>query len=120
MIEIVIGDKKYVFFNRYENCRDGFNHHSEVFAGHLSARAKCHYINRTWESYTYQSVMRQAVQVLIANEEEHVLWVEGRATGRQRWKKAEKDAALILPDGWESLPEEEKARRLNGVIEVLK
>lgn len=182
-IEYVIGSRKYSFYNRFGKCRDGFNHFTEVFLnGNSVYETKCHYINRTWESYDYQTVMMNAVRGLRSNEEVAVLYREGEKTGRKRWSKEEKvelfnksemiaefnvllealktrqedsgfgvlsgimalgsvlcdsekeandwklrmmkagtpSGALNLPEDWDSLPEEEKARRLNGVIEALK
>jgi len=182
-IEFIIGDRKYKFYGKYGNCRDGFNHFADLeINGVPVASAKVHYINRTWESYDYQTVMMNAMDVLIAEEQSNILFAEGQNTGRRRWKKEEKEllfsksallaeyslvkqklrdykessgfgtlagimalgnilckdekesndwklrmmqagtpqGALIMPEDWDQLPEEEKARRLNGCIEVMK
>jgi hypothetical protein len=46
----------------YKNARDGFNHVAKLYInGVLVDETKTHYINRTWESYEYQSVMQELV-----------------------------------------------------------
>lgn len=43
-----------------ENTRNGFRHLAELWENHaLSHKAKKVYINRTWERFTYESVLRQ-------------------------------------------------------------
>lgn len=50
------------FVNRFINSRDGFTHESELFEnGILIGRSRVHYLNRTWEKYTYQNAMKAAV-----------------------------------------------------------
>lgn len=46
---------------RYGDSRDGFNHFATLYnkEGGILGEAKIHYINRTWESYDYQSVLRR-------------------------------------------------------------
>ena len=47
----------------YQDCRDGFNHVAELWVcGELGrVTAKIHYINRTWESYPFQSVIKSVI-----------------------------------------------------------
>lgn len=48
---------------RYGDSRNGFNHFASLFIdGHEIETVKNHYINRTWESYTYQSVMQRLIE----------------------------------------------------------
>ena len=57
------------FKNEYKNSRSGFSHTSRLYnEDKLISEAKCNYLNRTWESYTFQSSMRQAVAKAIDNE----------------------------------------------------
>jgi hypothetical protein len=57
------------FINTSGNTRSGFFHKSKLyFNGELLAEARASYLNRTWEAYTYQSVMKQAVRNAIENE----------------------------------------------------
>ena len=47
---------------RYGKSRDGFNHFATLYInGVEDVTTKIHYINRTWEVYDFQSVIRQAV-----------------------------------------------------------
>jgi len=47
---------------RFEKARDGFNHIAVLLVdGREVERAKAHYINRTWESYEYESVVNEVI-----------------------------------------------------------
>jgi hypothetical protein len=58
------------FENEYKNTRSGFSHTSKLYheSGNLLAEAKCNYLNRTWESYPFQSSMKMAIAKAIDNE----------------------------------------------------
>lgn len=57
------------FINNYGSTRSGFFHTSKlVYNGEIISEARASYLNRTWESYPYQSVMKQAVRNAIDNE----------------------------------------------------
>ena len=58
------------FKNTYNSSRSGFSHTSELYDDNynLIATAKCNYINRTWEVYSFQSSMKMAVSKAIDNE----------------------------------------------------
>ena len=57
------------FKNEYKSTRNGFSHSSRLFIeGQEISQAKAHYLNRTWESYPFQSVMKQAVRNAIEGE----------------------------------------------------
>jgi len=46
----------------YKNSRDGFSHKAILLKNGVEVdSARCHYLNRTWESFPYQSVMRKLV-----------------------------------------------------------
>ena len=46
----------------WKKTRNGFKHEATLFLdGRESDRAKCCYLNRTWESYEYQSVMKELI-----------------------------------------------------------
>jgi len=56
-----ISDKIEIFANS-RKMRNGFNHYARLYInGQEDVETKIHYINRTWESYHFQSVIRQAV-----------------------------------------------------------
>lgn len=46
------------------DARNGFNHFAETADGRY-IKAKCHYINRTWEAYTYQTVLHKLCEAWI-------------------------------------------------------
>jgi len=47
----------------YKRMRDGFNHYATLYINGIEKdKAKVHYINRTWETYDYQTVMQNLVE----------------------------------------------------------
>ena len=69
MHKLSIEGKEIIFLNNSRGCPSGFMHETELFIdGWQASDARCHYINRTWERYTYQSVMLEAVHKLQACE----------------------------------------------------
>jgi len=58
------------FKNEYKSTRSGFSHTSRLYSdtGDLISEATCRYINRTWESYHFQSSMKAAVLKAIDSE----------------------------------------------------
>lgn len=58
------------FKNEYKSTRSGFSHRSLLLDdnGNVMGDAKCNYLNRTWESYPFQTSMRQAVYNAIESE----------------------------------------------------
>ena len=66
-----IDGKEVLFINAWRGCPSGFVHETELFIdGWQASAARCHYINRTWERYCYQSVMLEAVRKLQEEETE--------------------------------------------------
>lgn len=46
-----------------KSTRSGFRHEAVLFhRGNQIASAKCHYLNRTWEAYPYESVLYDVVE----------------------------------------------------------
>ena len=79
------------FINSARNTRSGFAHDTIVTIDTtLVHKTSAHYINRTWESYTYQSVMKKALDELIDEETERLRNEYKELTGRKRlprdWK----------------------------------
>ena len=67
--QLSIEGKEIVFVNTWRGTRSGFMHETELYInGWAATAAKCHYINRTWERYSYQSVLLQAVHNLQEEE----------------------------------------------------
>ena len=66
-----IGKNVYTFICSSRSTRSGFAHDCELIKNtscHLG-KATCHYLNRTWERYTYQSAMIETVRNKIADYE---------------------------------------------------
>jgi len=57
----------HIFHNEFKNSRNGFAHVSNMFTsdGYELTTARANYINRTWERFTFQSVMRSAVHEMV-------------------------------------------------------
>lgn len=62
-------EKEYTFICAYRSNRSGFVHECELHIGAQTFECKAQYYNRTWECYTYQSVMKGALY----NYKEYVL-----------------------------------------------
>lgn len=58
---IKVNDKDYVFICRSSRNRSGFTHDCEMQIGSQSFTRHVQYYNRTWENYTYQTVMMGAL-----------------------------------------------------------
>ena len=57
------------FKNSYGKTRNGFYHKTELYIdSKFILECKCNYINRTWESYPYQSVMKESLYKAIESE----------------------------------------------------
>ena len=60
-----INGRQAEFVNESRGTRSGFAHDTHLFInGYNYGEATCHYLNRTWERYTYQTVMLRAVDSL--------------------------------------------------------
>ncbi len=76
---------KYSFINRRESTRSGFKHISELFnEGAFECRAVCHYLNRTWESYPFQSSMKKCFRQLIDSRSKYLIDEYKRENNRSR------------------------------------
>ena len=60
-----LNGKNYNFICEYKNTRSGFKHECTVLnsANVQIGFAKICYMNRTWESYTFQTVLKKAARV---------------------------------------------------------
>ena len=57
------------FINSYGKTRNGFYHKTELYIdSEFILECKCNYLNRTWESYPYQSIMKDALYEAIESE----------------------------------------------------
>ena len=63
-----IDGKEIEFVNESLDTRHGFKHVTTMFINNCEyGRNTCYYLNRTWECYRYQTVMRGCVYMLIEN-----------------------------------------------------
>ena len=65
-IRIKEGNKNFMFICNSRDTRNGFAHDCNLFINdqHV-AGASCYYINRTWESWTFQTVCMKALALII-------------------------------------------------------
>jgi len=131
--------------------RNGFKHEATLLKnGRDIEFAKCCYINRTWESYEYQTVIQDLLDKtneltdrqkknFLKNAQAKVKQEIDRQFGtiasiaklgevfgkdkkeKNDWKTRMIKAGLegkglIMPDDWDTLSEDDKEARLNGVI----
>jgi hypothetical protein len=55
--------------NEHRDTRSGFTHISKLYRNNaLVCEAKCFYINRTWEVYSFQTSMKKVVSMAIEKE----------------------------------------------------
>jgi hypothetical protein len=130
-----------------QNTRYGFRHVASLRDKYFSevAKSKACYYNRTWESYTYQSVLKKVISAYFEGAEHEAFqkyadeYKEGSgiftavkaicAIGalecksdkeKNAWdKKMFAAAGLDFPYDWDSLSEEEKKSRLDKVKSVI-
>ena len=133
-----------------KSTRSGFNHFATLYIdGVERGEAKVHYINRTWESFDYETVINKLLdessltdawkkrvkesvrkQALGEVEEKFkgmgALMALGQVMGSDKKQqnvlrtKAARAAGLDVPEDFESLPEEEQERRLNKVQDFMR
>ena len=67
--KVTVNGREYQFVNDSRNTRNGFAHDTTLFKdGRKIGEASCHYLNRTWECYQYQTVMKRCVDAEIESE----------------------------------------------------
>lgn len=76
------------FINNFVSTRGGFRHETLLSIDSTIVRKSvCRYLNRTWESYPYQSVMKYALDEEIDAEIERMKDAYRLETGRKRVSK---------------------------------
>ncbi len=71
IIKKTVNGNEYEFVNSFRGNRSGFVHETTLFRnGRYEGETKIQYYNRTWECYTYQSVMKRLVSGLLEYCEE--------------------------------------------------
>lgn len=85
------------FINSFKSTRGGFKHETKVSINStIVHKTECHYINRTWERYTYQSVMKKALHELIEKETQKLRNEIKERTGKKRLPKDLPVSNLLL------------------------
>lgn len=83
----------FTFHCRTWETRQAWGHIANIFInGEDHGETKVRYYNRTWESWTYQSAVIQAVNTMIGYWELCDIQDHKDRTGRKRLTQAEKDA----------------------------
>lgn len=134
---------------RSENTRYGFHHLAELRQGSIPIdHATACYYNRTWESYTFQSVIHRVLSKAFDKKivKRYMKKIDAEALGhvndhfnlvaniaklgdilceksedKNAWKKRMISTVpgIDIPEEFDKLPEDEKAKRLDGVIDVM-
>lgn len=64
-------NEEYSIVCDWKNTRRGFNHYATLLKNGIEQESsKCCYLNRTWESYEYESVMLDLIDIADLTEEE--------------------------------------------------
>lgn len=136
----------------YKRTRNGFKHTATLLLNGIERESvKICYLNRTWESFEYQSVLEKLLDKansLLSEDEKRdflqnalkknteeldaqfgaiaMVAKMGEIFGTTQAEKNDWKArmikaglegkGLIMPDDWNTLSEDEKEKRLNGVI----
>lgn len=139
-----------VFDCERKKTRTAFKHEGELFVRGKCTSAKICYMNRTWERFEFESLLRKladkakltpddaaAVRSFIDNYQEpnetfntiRMVAAIGdvlcntsaeKIDWKKRMLKAGLGDAVHFPDDWDLLSDEEKERRINGALEALK
>lgn len=113
--KIEINGREYQFVNDSRSTRNGFAHDTVLLRdGNEIAKASCHYLNRTWECYRYQTVMQRCIGDFIERCLENTL----------RWYKAENGIKRLTAQKKEEVTEkfyqQESIKELQEVKNQLK
>ena len=116
--KIEVNGREYQFVNESRSTRNGFAHDTVLFAnGYQMGKATCHYINRTWECYQYQTVMQRCISDIIEANEKDYIEVYKADNGIKRLTADKKDkiiAEFYNQDNINELLELKKALDYNG------
>lgn len=87
---------KYMFVNESKGTSTGFKHTSTLFRkdGYEIENNTCHYLNRTWESYTFQTSMRGCIYKLIKEAEKKAIDDYKQRNTIQRMSQKQKEQVL--------------------------
>ena len=139
----------YTVVCKYGNTRNGFKHTATLLKnGYEVSKTKICYLNRTWEKYTFQSVLQKIIEknfsagekeIYLAIIEEQglnmdlkplktvsliaklgdVLCKEDRDKNKWKKKMLKTLKGVDFPEDFDNLPEKEQAKRLDNAINSL-
>ena len=93
--KININGNEYEFINHSRSTRNGFAHDTTLFVdGVKHGRATCNYLNRTWESYRFQTVMKRCISNIIEVNEEDYIAVYKADNNIKRLTAEKRDAVI--------------------------
>ena len=106
-----IGNAVFEFSPKYRETRSGFAHDCTLtMNGKEIAAESVHYLNRTWESYRFQTVMLKCVRKAIEQAKKQIVNNEKEKRGLKRLTQAHKsEIAKII--------EEQNAMRILRLLE---
>lgn len=71
IIKLEIEDKRLEYVCDWRKTRNGFAHDATLLMNGIELdKATCHYVNRTWERYAYQSVCQKVTSKCIERDKE--------------------------------------------------
>ena len=75
------------------NTRNGFAHDCTVRDENYNeiATATCHYLNRTWECFRFESVLHSAIYNMAEERAERIVWLWKEENGKSRISRAKRD-----------------------------
>lgn len=112
--KVIVNNNEYEFINNSRGNRSGFVHETKLYKNSmLLATNKVQYYNRTWEVYTYQTVMKGCVSGLMNSlkEEFKTDYKELHGIKRLTASKAEKMLAEL-----ENMPEYKELKELYNFL----
>lgn len=86
---------RYQFVNNYRNTSNGFAHDTTLFNDTVEiGKYSCHYLNGTWEYYTYQTVMKNCISKIIEDRQKEFIKKCKQVKGIKRLVAKEKELIL--------------------------
>lgn len=113
---INIDGHRYGFICRSRATRSGFAHDCEMYDvenWETMSRATRYYLNRTWEGWTFQSVILDAIKNAASAEKERIELCTKAANG---WARLTADRRAILEDAYEDSPVLDRLARMRDEV----
>ena len=142
-------DKQYAVVCNWKKTRNGFKHTATLIRnGSEISETKVCYLNRTWETYEYESVIAKLLDKHFTGEQKEQYLAAAKARGLGKVEEAFKSVKALValaevfgattkernilkkralaavpgiefPEDFDQLPEDEQAQRLDGAAQVL-